>query len=137
MIVFRFHLISDTDSSSGVLEAKQKIASNEFYKVIESDSYGHDLNGIVIVLMCREPGVFLKQRLRLSKKEKILYFDIMLDFDTSQGLSNDQLVSEICKTILMKVPPVVEKYKFKDFHLEKFMANLKCWFELNELIFKN
>lgn len=135
--MFKFNLITDTDYFYGILEAKQQIASYEFYKLIESDHYGDDLKGIVIVLVCREPDITFKKRLRLSNKEKILYFDIVLDFDAFFELTHDQVISEICKIILTKVPPIVEKYKFKDFNLDKFMINLKYWFELNKFILKS
>lgn len=126
--MFKFHLITDTDSYSGVLEAKQKITSNKFYKLMESEFYGSSVSGIVIVLMCRDPDIIFKPRLRFSKKEKVLYMDIMLDYHKFVGMTHEQRVTALCEKLLQEMPPIVIKYKFDDFDLDKLESNLTTWF---------
>ncbi|RZF55980.1 hypothetical protein EXE30_04055 [Acinetobacter halotolerans] len=132
--MFQFNLMSDTSLGSGVLEAKQHITTTQFYRLIESENYGSDLNGIAIVLMCREENSMFKQRLRFSKKEKVLYMDIMLDYDKFSILSHKQRISEICRVLLTEIPLIVKKYKFKDFDLDLFINKLNYWFESNNYI---
>lgn len=126
--MFKFQLLSDTDSESGILFAKQQITSNGFNKYITSENYGSDLNGVVIILVCRKPGIILKKRLRLSKKEKILYMDIMLDYDLFNNIEFEQRVTQICKTLLVEISQVLKKYKFEDFKSDKLIINLENWF---------
>ncbi|TNL47259.1 hypothetical protein [Acinetobacter bereziniae] len=107
--MFKFQLLSDTDSESGILFAKQKITSNGFNKYITSENYGSDLNGVVIILVCRKPEIILKKRLRLSKKEKMLYMDIMLDYDLFNNMEFEQRVTQICKMLLVELSQVLKK----------------------------
>ncbi len=132
--MFRLSILSDTSELSRVLEAKQIITSEAFYKYVESENYGADLNGIGIILMCREPQFKFKKRLRFSKKDKVLYMDIMLDFDKYILLSQTERVSAICNELLEKIPQTVNKYKFGDFDLDKFMTHLKTWFIQHDYI---
>ncbi|TNL43779.1 hypothetical protein EYB59_21635 [Acinetobacter bereziniae] len=126
--MFKFQLLSDTDSESGILFAKQKITSNGFNKYITSENYGSDLNGVVIILVCRKPEIILKKRLRLSKKEKMLYMDIMLDYDLFNNMEFEQRVTQICKMLLVELSQVLKKYKFEDFKSDKLIINLENWF---------
>jgi hypothetical protein len=126
--MFKFQLLSDTDSESGILFAKQQITSNGFNKYITSENYGSDLNGVVIILVCRKPEIILKKRLRLSKKEKMLYMDIMLDYDLFNNMEFEQRVTQICKTLLVELSQVLKKYKFEDFKSDKLIINLENWF---------
>ena len=127
--MFKFQLLSDTSSNSGVLVAKQQITSNGFYQFIESKDYGNDLSGIVVVLMCYEPEIEIKQRIRFSKKEKKIYMDIILDYHEFVSMTNEQRIYSICQKLLEKMPPIIKKYKFSDFDLDKFMNNLSYWFK--------
>ncbi|MGE8531655.1 MAG: hypothetical protein ACN6N1_12255 [Acinetobacter guillouiae] len=126
--MFKFQLLSDTDSESGILIAKQQITSNGFNKYITSESYGSDLNGIVIILMCRKPEIVFKKRLRLSKKEKVLYMDIMLDYDLFNNMAFEQRITQICKTLLVELSQVLKKYKFQDFKSNELIKKSENWF---------
>lgn len=126
--MFKFQLLSDTDSESGILIAKQQITSNGFNKYITSENYGSDLNGIVIILICRKPEIVFKKRLRLSKKEKVLYMDIMLDYDLFNNMTFEQRITQICKTLLVELSQVLKKYKFQDFKSNELIKKLENWF---------
>jgi len=126
--MFKFQLLSDTDSESGILIAKQQITSNGFNKYITSENYGSDLNGIVVILMCRKPEIVFKKRLRLSKKEKVLYMDIMLDHDLFNNMTFEQRITQICKTLLVELSQVLKKYKFQDFKSDELIKKSENWF---------
>lgn len=78
--------------------------------------------------MCRNPELNFKQRIRYTKKDQNLSFDLMLDYNQFVVMTPDQRVSEMCKRLLEEMPPIVKKYKFPDFDLDKFMDNLTSWF---------
>ncbi len=44
-------------------------------------NYGSSLNDVSLFLICRNPDLNFKQRIRLSKKEKRLYIDLMFDLN--------------------------------------------------------
>ncbi|MDB4904018.1 MAG: hypothetical protein JWQ63_3299 [Mucilaginibacter sp.] len=58
------------------------ILSETGYKaVFERRDYGTTIDGIGIVLMCRDPSLKFKQRIRYSRKDRTIYMDIMLNFN--------------------------------------------------------
>jgi hypothetical protein len=93
----------------------------------EEREYGGGLFKIVILLMCQESELNLKRRIRLSKKDKILYMDIMLDLPTMKSadmLTRQRIVAE---KLMTEVPEVINKYKFPDFDAPRFISDLKEW----------
>lgn len=126
--MFRFFVTSDTNIETGVANARHDFMTTEFYKFIENQNYGESLAGLVIVFMCRSPELIFKRRLRFSKKDKILSMDIMLDYNLFVNISPDERVIELCKALLLALPEVLKKYKFKDFDSDKLMTNLESWF---------
>ncbi|HTB99706.1 MAG TPA: hypothetical protein VK705_03395 [Ferruginibacter sp.] len=88
-------------------------------------NYGSSVNKIAIILMCREPHLKFKQRIRFLKQEKILYMDIILDY--YQFMDVDQKVRErqVAEKLIAEVPAIIAKYKFPDFNLPKFEKDFK------------
>ena len=84
--------------------------------------------------MCCDPDIIFKRKLRFSKKEKVLYMDIILNHDQFSVMSHEQRISEICKILLEKIPFIFKKYKFNDFNSSKLMKNLEDWFLNNNFI---
>jgi hypothetical protein len=132
--MIRFSILSDSNSETGVTDANLKITSNGFYGLIEKQDYGLSLKKLCVIFMCRAPELEFKQRIKHSKKEQTLYFDLMLDYNQFVPMTNDQRVSEMCKKLLEEMPPIVKKYKFSDFDLDKFIDNLSGWFNEHGLI---
>ena len=88
-------------------------------------NYGSDVNGVVIDLICNDPKLNQKQRIRFTKNNKTLYMDIMLklnDFIEATHQKRRELVAE---NILKEVPKVLKKYNFKDFEYDKFISDLE------------
>lgn len=132
--MIRFLITADSNVETGVGEATLSMASKDFYKFIEKQDYGISLKGVCVVFMCRDPERNFKQRIKNSKKDQTLYFDIMLDYNQFVVMGNEERVSEMCKKLLEEMPPIVKKFKFPDFNLDKFMANLTSWFNEQGLI---
>jgi hypothetical protein len=74
--------------------------------------------------MCHEPSLNLKQRIRLSKKEKIIYVDIMLDYTLFMKIDQNKRNEIVISKIKNEIPPIISKYKFEDFDLLRFENDL-------------
>lgn len=133
--MIRFLITGDANIETGVGEATLLMAGSDFYKFIEKQDYGTSLKGLCVIFMCRNPELNFKQRIRYTKKDQNLSFDLMLDYNQFVVMTPDQRVSEMCKRLLEEMPPIVKKYKFPDFDLDKFMDNLTSWFNEQGFIF--
>jgi len=92
-----------------------------FYK----KNYGGSVNKIAIILMCREPQLKFKQRIRFLKQEKILYMDIMLDYYKFMDVDQKTRERQVAEKLIAEVPAIIAKYKFPDFDLPKFEKDFK------------
>lgn len=126
--MIRFLITGDANIETGVGEATLLMTGSDFYKFIENQDYGLSLKGLCVIFMCRVPELNFKQRIKYSKKDQKLYFDLMLDYNQFVSITPEQRISEMCKKLLEEMPPIVKKYKFPDFDLDKFMDNLTSWF---------
>ncbi|ELW9270660.1 hypothetical protein RGO85_002636 [Acinetobacter baumannii] len=135
--MFRFFITADSNIETGVGTASMSMASTNFCKFIEKQDYGTSLKRLSIIFMCRSPHLEFKQRIRHSKKEQVLYMDIMLDYRKFVGMTHEQRVTALCEKLLQEMPPIVRKYKFDDFDLDKLVSNLKTWFVEHGFIKKN
>ncbi|HET6983762.1 MAG TPA: hypothetical protein VFI53_16580 [Myxococcaceae bacterium] len=76
----RVFVTSDSAAGTGVGEASGSICE-KMEKEFKPKTFGPGLSEVVIVLMCRDPEYGFKQRVRHSRAERILYLDVMLDWD--------------------------------------------------------
>ena len=90
-------------------------------------NYGSSLDCVGIVLMCRDPNLNFKQRIRFARKEKTIYLDIMLDLNQFLVISQKERERIIVEKLISEVPPIIAKYKLADFNLAKFETDLKFW----------
>ena len=118
-------ITSDANEGSGVGKVVGEI-SGPTRKHFERD-YGPGVNGICVCLMCRDPYLKFKRRLRFSKKDKVLYMDIMLDFPQMRELSHEQRKAIILQRLGDEIPTILRKYAFKEFDEPRFVDDLKNW----------
>lgn len=128
-----FGITSDDNEGSGVGEVVGEI-SGPSRKHFEPRSYGDGVNGIGVVLMCRDPYLKFKRRIRFVKKDKkmpyfdkTLYMDIMLDFPQMRELSHEQRKTIILERLGDEIPTILRKYAFKEFDEPRFVDDLKSW----------
>lgn len=132
----RFSILCDINWESKVDQALRNLDIRELNKYLERKNIGSGLSGITICLMCRDPELKFKQRIRLSKKENKLYMDIMLDYNHFVQIENKQRQMIIGKSILNELPKTLKKYKLDDFSIENLKNGLKEYFEKIEWIKK-
>lgn len=119
---FRFYIISDSN-----WEAKIDNGLT-FFKVIqryfELKDYGADLNGIILVLMCRSPKLNFKRRKRYATNERLFYLDIMLDYEQMVQIKEDiNKAKYILQKITNELFSTLETYKFGDLNIEKLRTD--------------
>lgn len=125
----RFNILSDTFWESKVEEALEELAKLGYFEYFGEQSYGEGLLGVTVLFMCQDPSLNLKRRIRLSKGERKLYMDIMLDLATMKAADPLGRKKIIVHALRKEVPEVMSKYKIADFDSSRFIADLDNWIE--------
>ena len=68
----RFNVLTDSDWESRVDQVLNEMSDLGYRRYFEERNYGPGLVAVTVVLMCQEPELNLKRRVRLAKKEKKL-----------------------------------------------------------------
>ena len=114
-------ITSDSDARTGVGEVNDQIcqAAERFFV---GRSYGDELDGVTIVLMCRDPVYEFRRRVRLSKADKIFYMDVMLDWDQMcyAGAARKRLLLEATRK---QVRELFERRRFRSFDAAQFLLD--------------
>ena len=119
-------IVSDSHWETGLTKVSSKL-SERTAVFFENKHYGDSLSRVGIVLMCRDPLLEFKQRIRRSKKDAILYLDVMLDYDEMTDLGHTEQMNVVSDHVVREVGSALAKYKFEDFDKESFMADVsKC-----------
>ena len=117
-----FFLTADCNWESKRDHATRNLELREFF---QDRSYGDDIaGGIYVVLMCRDPDLKFKQRIRFSKKDQSLSMDVMLDLPFFVSATHAQRREAVARQLLSDIPRVIDKYKFKNFDLATLSNDL-------------
>ena len=119
----KVNITSDTHWEAGVEKILNRAYGPELSEYFWPKDYGSSVNGIFIVVMCRDYD--FRQRRRFSKKEKILYLDVLLTFDKFKLLNPDQKKVQVLQEILSEISGTLSKYKFGDFDQERFEEDFR------------
>jgi hypothetical protein len=121
-------ITGDTDEESGVGEIIDSVSgpTTEHFAI---EDYGVGSIDIVIVLMCQDPALNLKRRVRLSKKDNTLYMDIMLDLPTMKGAIPKKRQQLVFKKIHDDLKESIARYRLPNFETERFLRDLKSWLD--------
>ncbi|HMT54766.1 MAG TPA: hypothetical protein PKD16_16945 [Saprospiraceae bacterium] len=123
----RFFITCDSFWEAQVDKVIDRIDDTGYKRYFSEQDYGTSLDGITVVLMCQAPNLNLKQRIRLSKKEKKIYLDIMLDLPHFLEIAQKDKEKIIVDKLIAEIPPIITKYKLEDFNLAKFETDLENW----------
>ena len=127
----RINILCDADWEAKIDKVLDNFSNLGYRRFFEERSYGSSLEGVTIVLMCQNPKLNLKQRIKHSIKEKKIYLDIMLDLLQMKSIDQQQRNKIVADKIINEVSPIIAKYKFNDFDLVKFKEDLKKIFDYN------
>lgn len=123
-----FIITGDTDHRSGIGQLIDEVsgpASGYFAKI--DYGYGSGLKGIRVVLMCQRSELNLKRRVRLSKKDGVIYMNVMLDFEKMHLASPEERKLEVVRKLWDEVPEVLSRYDINDFNRIKFITDFRLW----------
>jgi hypothetical protein len=123
----KFFITCDSFWEAQVDKVIDHIDDTGYKRYFSEQDYGTSLDGITVVLMCHAPNLNLKQRIRLSKKEKKIYLDIMLDLPHFLEIAQKEREKIIVDKLIAEIPSIITKYKLEDFNLMKFETDLKNW----------
>jgi hypothetical protein len=121
-----FFITCDAHKDSGLNELLNVMDLDEYFSEKQYDDSATEL---AVILMCRDPYLNFKQRIRFSKAENCLYMDIMLDLDQMKNASPERRKRIVAEKLVTEVPQIIKKYKFRDFDLKRFSSDLIEWFE--------
>lgn len=93
----------------------------------QEKDYGAGLRAFGVVLMCRDPDLVFKRRIRHARKESAFYMDIMLDYQAMVAASHRGRQREIARRLFDEVPAVLLKYKIPDFDRDLFLSDFQGW----------
>ncbi len=110
-------ITSDSNWEAKIAHATRTLSLRPFFA--ERD-YGPGLSALSIILMCRDPSLQFRRRLRLDRKKRDLHSDIMLDLPTMQTAGHAGRRSIIAERLLADIPPAIAKYRLPDFDLPRF-----------------
>jgi hypothetical protein len=121
----KFGITSDSNHETKIGDqVTHQFPSREIEDWFHFKNYGNDLVDIFIVLMCRNPEYNFKQRIRMDRKDKALYIDLMLDYDYFvSDITQDDRIKVVANKMINEIPPIIKKYKLKDFDLDLFMKD--------------
>lgn len=126
-MAFRFNILADFYWEAQIDKVLDALSNVGYRKYFSEQDYGTSLEGLTVVLMCQDPNLNLKQRIRLSKKERKIYLDIMLGLPHIIDITQKEREKIIVGKLIAEIPPIIAKYKLDDFDLVKFETDLKIW----------
>ncbi len=125
----RLFITCDANWESKVDRVLSDLVGLKFRQHFEQREYGFGLTGLSVILMCRDPSHNFKRRIKLSKKEKNLHLDIMLDLASMKEASPAERKREVAQRLFDEVPEVLSRYRIPDFDREAFIADFQAWVE--------
>jgi hypothetical protein len=121
-----FGITCDANEESGLGEVLDDVTTPTEDHFRTRD-YGADVRRIFVVLMCRDPALNFKRRIRFVKKTKVLYVDVMLNGEEMKQADHETRKRIVAEHLAQEIPAIVRKYKFKDFDEPRFAEDLKNW----------
>jgi hypothetical protein len=125
----RLSILGDYNRESGLGQVTIDLSRADYKEYFAAKNYGNGLLGVAVIFMCRNPALNFKQRVRLSKKKKILYMDIMLDLPEMKSLTHEARRRLAIQRLSKEVPETLFKYEIPDFDKGLFTSDLKSWLD--------
>jgi hypothetical protein len=123
----KLNVLADIDWESRVDQTLHSLSDLGYRDFFAEKDYGEGLLGVIVVFMCQDPGLHLKRRIRMVKKERRLYMDIMLDLPTMKAADPALRQRIVAERLLKEVPEVVSRYKIDDFESARFISDIEQW----------
>jgi hypothetical protein len=103
-----------------------ELYEKHFSKYFLHKNYGNNKVEIFMVIICYPKE--LKLRKRYNSKEKVLYWDVMLDYKTMKKATKDEKKSILAKSIILSFD-ILDNYKKLKLEKEKLKNDVTSFFE--------
>jgi hypothetical protein len=120
-------ITSDSDWQAKLSKVTDELYKRGYKDFFQERDYGPGLDSLCAVLMCRDPALKFKRRIRLSKKESTLYMDTMLDLTEMVGVGDEDRRRIVIERLLIEVPEVISRYKIDNFDSSRFVSEWTGW----------
>jgi hypothetical protein len=122
-----FGITCDANQESGVGEVVGELSGQTRKHFVPRD-YGSGLLSLGVVLMCRDPALNFKPRIRFSKKDQTLYMDVMLHLPEMIPLSHQERRGVVIQKLKQEIPEILNKYDVDNCDRVRFESDLHAWF---------
>lgn len=92
-----------------------------------SKNYGDGLLGLAVVLVCRDPDLGFKRRVRHSKSDRKLFVDVVFELREVEGLDEKRRQVVVAQRLVDQVADTLRQRSIKDFDQSRFVADLGAW----------
>jgi hypothetical protein len=125
----KLFISSDAHWESRLGQVLDELTDHKFRQHFEGRDYGSGLAGVSVIFMCRDPSNNFKRRIKLSKKDKNLHLDIMLDLPTMKAASPEERKRVVAQRLYDEVPEVLSSYKTPFFDRDAFVTDFREWID--------
>ncbi|WP_395740561.1 hypothetical protein [Prosthecobacter sp.] len=109
---------SDSNWEAKLDHALKVLSLREHFEGLD---FGSSLSGLCIVMMCRDPELQFKQRIRMDRKTHDLYLDVMLPLPSFVNGTHAERRHMAAMALVSEVPAILKRYKLKDFRIADFV----------------
>lgn len=125
----KLFLSGDVDWESRADVVQSELAKFDEVPFFAERPYGSLVQEVAIFLICQREELGLKQRVRLDRKNRILYVDVMLDLNAMKNSSPQERRKIVATRLVGEVTRVVSKYKSNEFNAAMFSSDFQRWIE--------
>ncbi len=118
----RVSILSDANWEAKIPHATRPLSLNTFF---DERDYGSGLSELCIILMCRDPDLKFRRRVRLDHKKLVLHTDIMLNFPEMRSAGHAGRRGIIARRLVVEIRPTLGKYCLPDFDLPRFTRDFQ------------
>ena len=120
---------SDSAEWANVDDGTDRLDDLHLSEAFDAEDYGAGLSEIFVVFMCRTPDLEFKQPIRMDRKKLVLYMDIFLDYHLMVKGPIVRRWDHLARKLYDELPPIVAKYKLKNFDTQRFIADFRKFME--------
>jgi hypothetical protein len=125
----KLFLSGDVDWESGADVVRSELAKFDEVPFLAERPYGSLVQEVAIFLICQREELGLRQRVRLDRKNRILYMDVMLDLNSMKTASQQERRRIVATRLVDEVSRVVSKYASNEFNAAMFSSDFRRWIE--------
>ncbi len=118
----KVRVLSDANWEAKINHATRTLSLPSYFEQL---NYGAGLASLVVVLMCRNPELHHRQRIRFERSTRTLYLDVMFDLSEMTRLDHAGRRKVIAERVLAEVARILAARKLAEFDTAAFASDLR------------